>query len=795
MYKHYFNLMLQNLRKHKQFTIINLLGFSVSISLVLFAVFCIFNEVNYDTFHKDYKNVYRVTSKLIYQDGEESNWARVAPWVGPLIITDLPEVDAVATFTRPIERVIEIDDRKFKEEKVMDVSSSFFDVFGFDLIEGNPMTVLTEPNTVVLTVDIAQKYFGNKNPINQTVKINGQIYKVTGIVKDGNRNSHFSFNILTSSPFLNGEWINHDDTQHRLMFVYTYARLKPKTNLEKFLQNLEKFEDTYLTERDLKETGLNDWKILVQPISKIHINSQMKREIEDNLQLSTIILISTITLILLIVAGLNYVILITSIYSSRMKEIGVAKVHGAEKKNIFFQLIGESVLFSFTSMLISFVLLVLEVNWLGNLFYNRQLDTTFFYYPLFITSVLIITLIFGILGGILPAFRLSSLKTVEVINKNSQKKFNNSFFLRLGGLQAIIATLIIGFSYVIINQLYFFKNTDYGFDKDKLIVLNIPNEWTKFESFRSELMKIPGVLNVSQMLNYPGGFVEEALTRREGDEETFLMPSYDGCKQFIETMGFTITQGRSFMESDDWKSIILNETAVKKFDWTDNPIGKKIYAIEERGIEIPYTVVGVVKDFIYYSAYEKTEPFRIHMRCSRVNHIIFKVDTDQQDKILSKVQEIWKNHESDLLFDPLLVNDVFNKKYQKEETLSDLFSIFSIITILIVALGFYGISSITAKGKMKEIGIRKVLGANLLEVFISISFKFLFAIFISGIISIPLLYYISTKWLNKYAFHLNIDALLFIVPIFIMLIIAFLSFSFQILKASLVNSSILLKED
>jgi putative ABC transport system permease protein len=244
----------------------------------------------------------------------------VKNWIGqgwrPLIIKDLPEVDAMATFTRPNERVIEIDDKKFKEDKVMDVSSSFFNVFGFDLIEGNPVTVLTEPNTVVLTADIAQKYFGNKNPINQTFKINGQIYNVTGIVKDEKRNSHFSFNMLTSSPFLNGGWENHDATQHRLMFVYTYIRLKSKTNLEKFHQSLEKFENTYLTEQDLKETGLNDWKILVQPISEIHINSQMKREIEDNLQQSTIILISTITLILLIVAGLNYVILITSIYSN-----------------------------------------------------------------------------------------------------------------------------------------------------------------------------------------------------------------------------------------------------------------------------------------------------------------------------------------------------------------------------------------------------------------------------------------------------------------------------------------------
>jgi len=208
MYKHYFNIMLQNLKKHKQFTIINLSGFSISISLVIFAVFSIFNEVNYDTFHKDYKNVYRVTLKLIYQDGEEADWARVPPWVGPSIMNDLPEVDAVATFTSPAERVIEIDDKKFKEEKVINVSSSFFDVFGFDLIVGNPVTVLTEPNTVVLTADIAQKYFGDKNPINQTFKINGQIYTVTGIVKDGNRNSHFSFNMLTSSPFLNGGWVN-----------------------------------------------------------------------------------------------------------------------------------------------------------------------------------------------------------------------------------------------------------------------------------------------------------------------------------------------------------------------------------------------------------------------------------------------------------------------------------------------------------------------------------------------------------------------------------------------------------
>jgi putative ABC transport system permease protein len=769
MYKYYLNL-----KKHKQFALITFSIFSVSISLVLFVAFCIFNEVNYDTFHKDYKNVYRVTAKLIYQNSEESDWARVPPWVGPSIIKDLPEIDAVATFEKPDERIIEIDDKKFKEDKIMNVSASFFDVFGFDLIEGNPATVLIEPNTVVLTADIAQKYFGNKNPINQTFKINGQIFTVTGIVKDGNLNSHFSFNMLTSTPFLNGGWKNHDVMQHRLMFVYTYIRLKSKTNLETFHQNLETFENTYLTEQDLKETGLNDWKILVQPVSKIHLNSQMKRELEDNLQPSTIILLSLITLVLLIVAGLTYIILITSVYSSITSEIGIAQVHGAEKKNIFFRLIGESVLLSFTSMLISFVLLVLETNWIGNIFNNRQLDTTFFYHPLFIVSVLIITLVFGILGGIFPAFRFTLLK----------KNFNNSFFLWIGGIQTVIAILIIGFNYVIINQLYFFKNTDYGFDKDKLIVIkNIPNEWTKntpnerttFESFRNEIMKIPDVLNVAQMMNYPGGFVEESMIRREGSEETIMIPGYDGCEQFIETMGFTITQGRSFIESDDWKSIIVNETAVKKFGWIDNPVGKKIYAVEERGLEIHYTVVGVVKDFIYYSANEKTGPFQIHMRCNRVNHIILNVAADQQNKTLSKVQEIWKNYEPERLFDYVLVKDVFNKKYQKEETLSDLFCIFSIIAILIVILGFYGISSIIAKGK---IGIRKVIGANLLT------------IFISGIISIPLLYNVSIKWLNQYAYHLNIDVFLFIVPVFIILIIAVLSFSIPILKALLIDKKL-----
>jgi putative ABC transport system permease protein len=786
-------LMMRTLKKFKEYSIPGILGFSLSLSLTLLAVFCIMNEIQYDTFHKDYKNIYRVTAELIYKTGATAKFARVMPWVGPYLADEFPEVEAVARFQKPEDRVIIVNDIQFKEQKVTWVDSSFFRVFGFKLVAGNPEDAFKQLATAVVTKETAIKYFGTTDVIGKTIGINANLYNITGVVEDGRTNSHFSFNILLNSYYLTRGWPQTEVGTHRSMLVYTYVKFKEGFSAEGFMGKLKDFENRHLTAADLAETGLFDWTLGLQPITDIHIGSHMKRELDANIDAATIELISIVTLIIVIIAGFNYIVLTTAVYSRRVKEIAIQKVHGAAQKTIVAQFIRESVMFILIALCFGFVFLTIEIMLFGNLFNDGSLDLSILYNPLFLITVSILVLLIGVIGGLYPSIVFGAVKPISIFRPKKGGMGNPSFLFKLCGVQAIISIVMIGFTYLVIQQLSFFNAKDYGFDKDNLIVIFLPRQWAPYETFRNELMQNPKIVNVCQTLNYPGGFVEEGMAKAEGYQETFLMPSLDGCDNFLETMGLTVVAGRTLDKTDDWTSVVVNEAAVEKFGWKDSALGRKIYTIEERGVELPYTVVGVVKDFHYYSALERVEPFRIHVRCDRMDDILVRVEGGVDNSVIEEIRKTWLKLDANTLFDYSLVSDIYGRKYEREQKLIRVFTVFSVVAIVIAAMGFYGISSITGNSRAKEIGIRKTLGATELEIFIYIMAKFMRLIMYAVIIAVPILYIVMENWLADFAYKIEIEPTLFLVPVGIIFVIAISSFSYYVIKASRVQPSKVLK--
>lgn len=791
--------MLRNLKKFKFFATIIVIGLSVSISIALFAIFCIFYEVSYDTFHDDYENIYRVTTTLIEKDGNKIELALVMPWVGPRLAEERPEVESVARFIKNNNKYpIEINSEKFLEDKILEVDSSFFKVFGFKLKYGDKSQVIKDPFSVVLTEEIARKYFGTDNAVGEIIKISDKNYTVAGIIENSYRNSHFSFNILIRSTFLDYMWDDQD--HHRLAFVYTYVKFKKNFKLENFTNKLLEVEDKYLTSKDILDTNLKDWKLLLQPITAIHMGSNLGFEVEENISMSTIYLVLVISFIIILVAGVNYLILISALYVNRRKEIGIQKVYGAFRKDFLIQYMGESLLLAVVSLIIAVLLLRLEISLFGNLFYIKEVSLDIFLNPLFILILIGLPILLGILGGLYPSISLPSIKEINLLNSSGNKRSSRFFLLGLGGAQMITTILLLSFTYIIIQQFNYFKNKDHGFEKNNIIVVPIPSQfWNRYEAFEAELLKLPNVESVTKSLHYPGGPKETNLTKvKDGSR---IMITISTCEDFVKTLGLEIIEGRDFLPGDDWESgnekgVILNESAVKEFGW-ENPIGQKVESIEQRGVtDWSFRVVGVVKDFNYSSLHSKIEPMRIQMMCSRSGYALIRAkDNESKYALIPSIKKVWKSLEGKELFDYFFLDDLFNSFYVKESKLSNTFSAFSIVSIIISIMGAFGISAIIAKDKIKEIGIRKVLGASAFEIYLKNIKGFLIIIIVASLGSFPLTYFFSKKWLDKFAYSIELNIVVYILPCVIIFVIALIAFSFHTLKAFFTNPTKTLRSE
>ncbi len=783
MLKNYFQVALRNLLRSKSASVIKII--SLSIGMICFAIISLFiyHELGYDKFHKNPEQIFRVVKDFVNDDGSRIPDATTPPAFAPVIQKDISEV-AYSTRLFPNwgrKYLIQYDDIRSYEESVVRIDSSFFDVFTFAFVKGEKNASVSNPNFIILTESTAKRFFGNEDPMGKALKIDigpdGTDFFVTGILKDVPENSHFKFNFLISirtfqDPQLDNNWGFYN--------FYTYVRLNPKADARNFQSKLQPVFKKY------DPDNMNE--CYAQSITDIHLKSNLKWELSANGDYSYIRILAFIALFTIILAVINYINLVTAQSARRAKEVGIRKVSGAVKSALVTQFLLESMIMAIVATIISIAVVESILPAFENIF-NSTLS---FFDPQNIKvlwMMLGVGLLTGLLAGMYPAFYLSSFQPVKVL-KGTVTSFGGNNLLRKGlvTFQFIISTVLIIGTFVISSQINFVRNIKLGFNKENILLIRNAGGLQNRQAIVDKIKNVPGVLNAGAADGVLGGQNWTTSVKAKDGENSLLLNFLSTDYDFLNVMNVQFKAGRNFSGSTqaDSSAVILNETAVKQLGIKGDVIGTQINRGDD---EVPdyYTVIGVINDFHFSSFHEPIKPFGFFLIEPRVNTLFVKINGDNLTESVSGIQKTWNALIPGRPFEFTFQDEQFAKLYAGEVKFQKLFSNFTFVAILIACLGLFGLSAYTAQQRIKEIGIRKVLGASVFGVTRLLSSEFLKLVLLSVAVSIPIAWYTMNEWLQNFAYHVELSAWMFVVSGLVAVFIALFTVSFQSIRAALAN--------
>lgn len=801
MLKNYFIFTIRNLLKHKTHAIINILGLAIGIASFLIIYLYITDELSYDRNHKNSKNIYRLVNVYDF-DGVGENSASSPFPVAFTLMSDYPDMieNTVRLFNFQAPRsFVEHKENKFNEKHFFFADSTFFDIFDYEFVSGNPETVLDEMNAVVITESTAKRYFGEESPIGENIKFETNlILQVTGVIKDVPEQSHLKFDFIGSISSLRTVFGGTLPQTWVWNPCWTYLVLSENVEPDVLEAEFPDYIQKYFFDAEKENISL-----YLQPLTDIHLKSDLDYEISPNNDLSSIYILSVIAIFLLIIAIINYMNLSTATSSGRAKEIGIKKVNGAYQGQLVLQFIGESVLLTYFALTIAVILIEILLP-----VFNEFTGKSILFSDLIKWQNIIVVLglgaVIGTFSGIYPAFFLASFQPLEVL-KSSKTKGTKSGIARkvLVILQFTISiSLIIG-TIVIRDQLNFMKNADLGFDKENIIILPINRTpiANTYQTFKDELLQSPDILSVSAMDDIFGMAHNTHEFRPEGfpEDKWQFYPAMVVQYDFIETFGMEIVAGRDYNEAnktDPVNGMIINEAMVKHMGWKDpqEALGKKFRSLqgEER-------VIGVFKDFHQKSLHESTSPFVLNMKETPgvirwfLKYMTIKVKDGNQKKALAYIESLWNKTAPDRPFEYTFLDKELSEMYKEEENLSQLSFIFTIIIIFIAVMGLLGLSSFMAEQRTKEIGIRKVLGASTISIIKSLTSEFFKLVIISSVFAWLLAWWVMSYWLNHFSYQTNLNWIIFVLSAIFALIVAILISSLRAWVASQTNPVVTLK--
>lgn len=786
MFKNYILIALRNLFRHKEYTLINTIGLSIGLAASFLILLFIQHELSYDRYHENADNIYRLTS-VINMQGKIDNFAPSPVPVAPAMKADIP---GIVNYARvgPAGRKLTVSygDIKFFEEGIVNVDSTFFEIFTYKFIEGNPKQALKGPYMVVITDKIARKYFGSQKAVGKVIRIDNQRnFTVSGVVKEAPSNSHIQFDIFVSFSTLRdilGEqyfqaWINFS--------TFTYLKLNKNTSPEAVEARFTKFIDKYYAQFK-QQFGVN-LKFNLQPVKDIHLYSHFQYEISPNSDISYIYIMAAIALFLLAIASINFMNLATARYANRAKEVGIRKVLGAYRSQLIQQFIGESVFITFCSFIISLVLIEIALPFYGDVI-GRKLNIDFYNNAMLFGGLIFITLIVGVVSGSYPAFFLSRFTPQQVL-KGTLKTGAKSSTMRktLVVVQFTLSIILLVGTGMVNRQLSYLEDKDLGLNKEGVMIVPIHETmYIKKDSFKNELLKNPNILAVTATTSMPGRILNKRACRPEGYQENQIFPIFEYMVDynFIDVMKIKILKGRNFSKdmATDTTAYILNQAAVKKLGWKD-PIGKDFEMLgNSKG-----KVIGVVMDFHFISPKEQIEPLAISMPNTILPLMVVKINGRDVQGTVKYVEQKFKEFDNSRPFDYSFFDTEYKNLFLQEEKLSDVLMYFAFFAILIACLGLYGLSSFITEQRTKEIGIRKVMGASVVNILMLLSKEYIKLVALSTLLAWLIAYYVMDKWLQNFAYRVNIDPGTFILAAFIALLIALLTVSYQAVKAALAN--------
>ncbi len=777
---------LRNFRKDKGYSLLNILGLTIGITFSLLLLFYVIDELSYDRYHEKADRIARIVSYV--QEPENSmKWASTQFPLGPTLKKDFPEVEQSVRIVYA-DRVMYINgDKKFYEEKIFYADSNLFEVFTYPLLEGNAKTALLAPNSLVLTQSLAEKYFGKgKNVVGQSLQNNrGDVYQVTAVIKDVPKNSHIIFNGLISISTLPK---GYSDTWGQFN-NFTYVLLGPNTNSSAFEKKLLPMYDKYMASIFTRFNIKIHYG--VQPITSIHMHSDMTGEPEELGSMSYIYIFLSVAFFMLIIACINYMNLATARSSRRAKEIGIRKVAGSTRPQLITQFLIESVLITIFSLLLSLVAIYFILPYFNTLSGKFLVFGSLINPSTFLILLAIIVFV-GLLGGSYPAFYLAKFKPLTVL-KGSLAKSSSNVLLRkvLVVSQFTISMVMLICTGVVLGQLKYMRTKDLGFNKDH--VLSVVTDGSgdirgKVASFQNELRKNKNILSVSSAQTSPGGsnlsFNLFSVESKAGYFDKGI-DCYGIDDNYLRNLDIKLTKGRNFSGlSDTLRSIIVNESMVKDFGW-EEPLGKKVkFGGDTSGFYLE--VVGVIKDFHVKSLYNPIAPLLLFYRPNS-NVIQVKVAGGDIASTVASMENSWKNIFPELSFQYTFLDQDFNSQYVADQKRGKIFTSFSTLTIIITCLGLLGLIAFTTEQRRKEISIRKVMGAGTPRIVSLLAKNFIMLVAVSCLIAFPVGYYFMHKWLNIFPYKEGLKVSTFVFSALLTLLIALLTVSFHTIRVALAN--------
>ncbi|HWB26903.1 MAG TPA: ABC transporter permease [Chitinophagaceae bacterium] len=798
MFKNYLKTALRNLWKNKGFSAINIIGLATGVATCLVILLFVRDELSYDKFNKKADNIYRINEEVKFGDNHYDG-AETPTAMGQTFKKDFPQVEA---YTRMIDwggLTVKRDGIKFTENKVIYADSTLFDVFTLPMIDGDPKTALVNPNSLVITETTAKKYFNTTKATGKTIDANDKVFKVTGVIKDIPQQSHFHFDFFVSLSSINDSQVDNWLANN----YHTYLVIQPGTDINRLSAEFNKTFESYVAPllKQVINLDINDFKkgggyvrCYLTPLMQIHLHSNIQNEIEANGSIQYVYIFSAIALFILLIACVNFMNLSTARSANRAKEVGVRKVLGSLRKNLVSQFLTESLLISGISFILAIGLLFLLVPFFNNLAL-KNLSALSVFSPVMLVSVLLLMLITGLLAGSYPAFFLSSFQPIAVLKGKMASGFKGSFLRNsLVVFQFFISILLMVGTAVIFNQLSYMRHKDVGFAKDHVLVIkNTFALGNQAQAFRKDLTHLPGIKSTTYT-----GFMP--VTGWRNNDALFSSTDLDIKKaissqqwevddDYIPTLQMKMKLGRNFSKNfpSDSSAVIINEAAAAFLN-TQNPIGMKLYRIDDIKTKkiLTYNIIGVIKNFNFNTLREEVTPLALYLRPNTAS-LAIRMQTQDITGLLTQIKNKWKVMVPSEAINYSFMDEDFNKQYQAEERTGVISITFSVLAILIACLGLFGLVTYAAEQRIKEIGIRKVLGANLTSIITMLSGDFVKLVAISFVIAVPVAWFAMNKWLQGFAYRINIPWWLFAAAGLLALLIALATVSFQAVKAALAN--------
>jgi putative ABC transport system permease protein len=805
MLQNYFTIAFRNLRKQRFYTLINITGLAVGVASCLIIVLFVLNELSYDKHYTDHERLYRVQAEIKFGDNHLLLAVAPAP-LADALRRDLPEVEVSARLWNHNTSIFRRGEESFKEPASVFADSSFFKVFDIPFVAGDPASALTEPNSMVVSRKAAEKYFPNESALNQTLVSNdGKSWKITGVMETLPINSHFYFDFMMSLVTIE---YNKDDNWLSNNFN-TYIKLRKGVDPKALEAKLPKMIDTYagpqaraalgadFTMEKFRASG-NKLEYTLIPVTDIHLNSDRIAEFEANSDITYVYIFATIAIFILVIACINFMNLSTARSSNRAKEVGIRKVMGSLRSHLIRQFLAESVLLSVFSFVVA-----ITIAWLAMPMFNelagKELSIpfgSFGFWGLIFTGALAT----GVLAGLYPSFFLSAFSPVNVLKGN----------IALGTKSGVVRGALVVFQFwisivlvvgtIAVNrQLNYIQTKKIGFNKDQVIVIKDAYALKdQLQSFKNEVEKDSRIISgtISSFLPVSGTARGDNTHWPEGksptDENMVSIQTWEVDYDYVKTLGINIKEGRDFSRDfpSDSAGVILNEAAVKMFGYQGDPIGKKIVTFANNTTDPDElrasTIVGVVQDFHYESLRQNIGPVALFLEPSS-GRISFRFESKNTQDVIQTIESQWRKFGPGLPFDYSFLDEDFGNMYSAEQRLAGVFTVFAVLAIIIACLGLFALTAFTAEQRTKEIGIRKVLGASVSGIVVLLSKEFGKLILIAFILAAPIAWFGIDKWLESYTYKTEIGVWVYLLAGLAAFLIAWLTMSFQSIRAALAN--------